>query len=87
MQVMLKTKLLAFGAALVAMLLTVIKFLTVRNKQLKHKAKVTEKALTLERDKVKNDNEIDQDYSHRAAEARKDIRNKRIPAHLRNPRN
>jgi predicted negative regulator of RcsB-dependent stress response len=82
----LKSKLLAIGAGIVAFLLGVIKFLSWRNKSLKKEANQAKADLKFREDIDTIDAEIEQEFSHRAEEARKDLDEDRIPDHLRNPR-
>lgn len=80
----LKLKLLAIGGAIIAILLGIIKFLQVRNSTLKNEINIARKNLKLRENIDTIDEEIEQDFSHRAEEARRDLDNDEIPEHLRN---
>lgn len=83
----LKMKIYAIGAAIIAVLIGVIKFLSARNKSLKEEVKAANSQLQY-REKVDTiDAEIEQDFSHRAEEARKDVESGEIPDHLADPSN
>ncbi len=83
---MFKAKLLAIGGAIVAFLMGIIKYLSVRNKTLKDQRDAAKADLKFRKDVDKLDEEIEQEYSHRAEEAQKDLDEGNIPDHLRNPR-
>jgi len=83
---LLKTKFLAVGAGIIAILLGIIKFLRVRNTTLKNEVNIARKELKFRADVDTIEEEIEQEYSHRADEARRDIDEGTIPEHLRNPR-
>ena len=81
----LKAKLYAAGIAILAFLLGIIKFLSARNKSLKEEVKAANSQLQY-REKVDTiDEEIEQEFSHRAEEARRDVEKGDIPSHLSNP--
>lgn len=81
---MIKTKLLAILGGIAGFLLVIIKFLTARNKALKDRVKRVENQLKFNKRQGKLDAEIEQDFSHRAEEAKRDLEEDRIPDHLRN---
>jgi hypothetical protein len=81
----LKTNIWAILTAVGAFLLTWIKFLTIRNQGLKRKVKRAERQLEFEREINESEAEIEQDFSHRAEEAKKDLDEGNIPDHLRKP--
>lgn len=84
---LLKTKIYAIGGAIIAALLVSVKFLTMRNKSLKKQRDQAEADLTFRKDVDIIDAEIEQDYSHRAEEAQKDVEAGEIPKHLADPSN
>ena len=78
-------KLYAIGAGIIAVLIGLVKFLAARNKSLKEEVKAANSQLQY-REKVDTiDEEIEQDFSHRAEEARRDVEKGDIPDHLSNP--
>ena len=82
---LLKSKALAIGAGIIAVLLGLVKFLSARNKSLKEEVKAANSQLQY-REKVDTiDEEIEQEFSHRAEEARRDVESGDIPDHLSNP--
>jgi hypothetical protein len=83
---LLKTKIAAVGIGILAVLLGVIKYLSHRNTTLKNEVNIANKQLKFKENVDKVEAEIEQDFSHRAAEARRDLENDEIPDHLRNPR-
>ena len=83
---MLKNKIIAIGVAIIAFLLGAVKFFLHRNSKLKQKVKAAEGQLKVVREQVRIDAEIEQEFSHRAEEARRDLDAGNIPDHLRNPR-
>ena len=84
---LLKTKIAAIGAAIIGALLLTVKFLTMRNKSLKKQRDQAEADLQFREDVDIMDEEIEQDFSHRAEEAQKDLDEGEIPDHLANPSN
>lgn len=82
----LKGKLLAIGGVIIAILLGLVKFLTYRNNSLKQEVKSAKKQLQFKEKVDIIEEEIEQEYSHRAEEARRDLDEGNIPEHLRNPR-
>ena len=83
---MFKAKLYAIGAAVLGVLLGVIKLLGSRNRQLERINDQLQADIEFKNDVEEADAEIRQEFSHRADEARKDLENDEIPEHLRNPR-
>lgn len=81
----LKSKIYAIGAVLIAALLTVVKFLVWRNSALKEKVETAEANLQLREETDRIDAEIESDFSDLRREAQKDIKAGEIPAHLRKP--
>ena len=81
-----KGKLLAIGGAIIAILLGAVKALSVRNRQLKDRAKRAEKAFKFQSDVVSSEQEIDSKFSDLNREAEKDVKEGNIPEHLRAPR-
>jgi hypothetical protein len=80
----LKTKLYAIGIGIIAALIGVIKWQAHRNSTLKNEVNIARKNLKLRENIDTIDEEIEQDFSHRAEEARRDLDNDQIPEHLRN---
>ena len=80
---LLKGKLLATGAGVIAVLLAAIKILTLQNKRNKRRAEQAEADLQFRDDIDILDAEIDQQFSHRASEADKD--EKKVPRNLSDP--
>jgi len=76
-------KFYAYGAAVIAVLLAVIKFLLSRNKNLKEEIRLAKKQIEFRAEVDDLDTEIDQEFSHRAEEARRALADNRIPDHLR----
>ena len=76
-------KLYAYGVVALAVLIGVIKVLLGRNKHLKEEIKAAKKAKEFREDVDDIDAEIDQEFSRRANEARKALKDNRIPDHLR----
>jgi len=83
----LKTKLIAIGSAIIAGLLLAVKFLVSRNKSLKKQVESVEADLDFRRETDTIDAEIEQEFSHRATEAQKDLESDEIPDHLASPSN
>lgn len=82
---LLKTKLWAFVAGAFAILLGLLKIKSLQAKSWKNKAKQAKKDLNY-RDRLDTlDSELEQDFSHRAEEAKKDLDSGEIPDHLRKP--
>ena len=81
----LKGKIYAIGAAILALLLGVIKFLLWRNSSLKERVETAEADLKFRNDISTIDEEIESDFSDLRREAEKDIQDGEIPAHLRKP--
>ncbi len=82
----LKSKVIAASAAIIVFLLGVVKLFLHRNSQLKQRVKKAEGQLKQSREQARLDAEIEQEFSHRAEEARRDLDEGNIPDHLRNPR-
>ena len=80
---LLKTKIFAIGAAIIAALLAVIKFQSFQSKKNKERAERAEADLQFRDDVDILDNEIDQEFSRRVEEAKKD--EKKIPDNLGKP--
>ncbi len=76
-------KFYAYGAAVIAVLLAVIKFLLSRNKNLKEEIRLAKKQIEFRAEVDDLDTEIDQEFSHRAEEAMRALADNRIPDHLR----
>lgn len=83
---LLKNKIYAIGAGIIAVLLGIVKFLAHRNKSLKQEVKSAKSALKYREEVDSMDAEINQEFSHRAEEAQRDIQNDEIPRHLRHRR-
>jgi len=83
----LKSKIAAIGAGIIAVLLATIKFLSMRNKSLKKQVKTVKADLKFREETDSMDSEIEQEFSHRAEEAQKDLDDDKIPDHLANPSN
>lgn len=81
----LKTKLLAAGTVIIAVLLGIIKYLSHRNTTLKNEVNIAKKQLKFKEKVDTVDAEIEQEFSHRANEARRSLEDDTIPDHLRNP--
>lgn len=80
----LKAKLWAIGGAIIASLLLVVKLLLTQNSKLRKRAEAVESQLKFNKRQAKLDAEVEQEFSHRAEEARRDLDNDEIPEHLRN---
>lgn len=83
---LLKSKSLAIGLGILAFMAGLLKIQSERARSWKDKAKNAESQLEFRDDVIESENEIDQEFSHRADEARKDLDEGNIPEHLRNPR-
>ena len=81
----LKTKILAFGGAVIALLVAALKFMVIRNKSLKDQVKSAQAQIRYRGEVDRLDAEIEQDFSRRAQEARRHIDEDRIPGHLTEP--
>jgi hypothetical protein len=81
----LKTKLLAFGGAVIALLVAALKFMVIRNKSLKDQVKSAQAQIRYRGEVDRLDAEIEQDFSRRAQEARRHIDEGRVPNHLADP--
>jgi hypothetical protein len=81
----LKTKLLAFGGAVIALLVGSLKFMAVRNRSLKDEVKSAKAQIKYRGEVDRLDAEIEQAFSRRAHEARRHIDEDRIPGHLAEP--
>ena len=82
----LKANFLAIGGAIIAFLLGIIKFQSVRNKTIKKQRDNAKADLQFREDVVELDEEINQEFSHRAEEAKEALDEDRIPDHLARPR-
>jgi hypothetical protein len=82
---LLKGKLLLIWGGLTAILLATIKYLAIRNKKFKAEAKRARADLQFKEEVIELDAEIDQEFSHRAEEAKKD--EKKVPRNLSDPNN
>jgi hypothetical protein len=84
----LKSKLIAFGALLLTVLGFFVRLKVVTNQRDKAQDSARKYKAWSERqeDTRQIDAEIEQEYSHRAEEAREALENDEIPDHLRNPR-
>ena len=82
---LLKGKLILIGGAVITFLLGVIKFQSVQNKRNKKRAVQAEKTLKFKEDVDTIDNEIDQEFSHRAEEAKQDVKEGKVPRNLSDP--
>ena len=80
---LIKGKLLAIGGAIIASLLAVIKFQSIRNSRIKNERDSAIADLTFKEDVIESDAEIDQEFSHRAEEAKRD--KTKVPRNLRDP--
>jgi len=80
---LIKGKLLAIGGAIIASLLAVIKFQSIRNSRIKNERDSAIADLTFKEDVIESDAEIDQEFSHRATEAKRD--KTKVPRNLRDP--
>lgn len=83
---LLKTKFIAIGGAIIAILLGVVKALSARNRQLKDRAKKAESGLKFQNSVIESEQEIDSKFSDLKREAEKDVKDGSVPSHLRNPR-
>lgn len=79
-------KLYAIIGAIGAFLLGIIKYQSVRVKTYKDQRDAAKADLKFREDVVDLDVEIEQNFSHRADEAKKDLDEGNIPDHLANPR-
>lgn len=82
---LIKSKLILIGSAIIAGLLAVIKFQSFRNAANKRRAEQAEKTLKFKGDVDKLDAEIEQEFSHRAEEAKQD--EGKVPDNLSDPNN
>ena len=82
---LLKGKLILIGGAVITFLLGVIKFQSVQNKRNKKRAVQAEKTLKFKEDVDTIDEEIDQEFSHRAEEAKQDVEDGKVPRNLSDP--
>jgi hypothetical protein len=84
----LKAKLLAAGAFLLAVLGFFVRLKMVTNQRDKAQQSAKKYKAWSERQTktVEMDAEIEQEFSHRAEEAKESLKNDEIPEHLRNPR-
>ena len=80
---LLKGKLLLICGGIIAFLLAALKVLSMQNKRNKRRAEQAEKTLKFKKDVDTLDAEIDQDFSHRAEEAKRD--KTKVPRNLRDP--
>lgn len=85
MWALIKSKAVAYGAAIFAFIAMVVSVLFVRGSRWKKIAKQNKRQLDFEREVEESESEIEQEFSHRAEEANKDLENEVIPDHLRNP--
>ena len=77
---------MGIGIGVIAILIGVIKFLNYRNTTLRNEVNIAKKSLKFREDVDIVESEIDQEFSHRAEEARKDLDEGDIPDHLQHPR-
>ena len=82
---LLKSKLILIGGGIIAFLLAALKVLSLQNKRNKRRAEQAEKTLKFKEDVDTIDAEIDQEFSHRAEEAKQDVKAGKIPRNLRDP--
>jgi len=80
---LIKSKLLLIGGGIIAALLVALKILTLQNKRNKRRAVRAEKTLEFREDVIESDAEIDQEFSHRAEEAKRD--KTKVPRNLSDP--
>lgn len=83
---LLKTKILAIGGFIIAVLLGVVKWQSHRNTTLKNEVNIARKQLKFKEDVIDSEVELDSKFSDLKRESDKDIKNGEIPDHLRNPR-
>lgn len=82
---LLSSKLKLIGLGILAFLLGLVKYLSARNKSLRNEVKTVKADLQFRKDVDIIDAEIEQEFSHRAEEARKDVEQGDIPSHLSDP--
>lgn len=82
---LLKGKLVLIGGGIIAFLLAALKILSLQNKRNKRRAEQAEKTLKFKADVDILDAEIEQEFSHRAEEAQKDMEEGRVPDNLSKP--
>ena len=83
---LLRSKLLLIGGAVMAFLIGIIKFQSIRNAKIKNERDKAVAGLRFKEDVIDSDAEIDQEFSHRAKLAEEAIDAEEIPEHLKHPR-
>lgn len=80
---LIKSKLILIGGGIIVFLLAALKVLSFQNKRNKKRAERAEATLEFREDVIDSDNEIDQEFSHRAEEAKRD--KTKVPRNLSDP--
>ena len=73
------------GAAIIGVLYLLLKIVSGQRDKAKRDAKAYKAQVKQREAEMKSDNEVDQEFSHRAEEARRDLDEGRIPDILRDP--
>ena len=83
----LKAKLIAAGAALLAIFgfLVRLKIVTSQRDKAKHKAEQYKAWTERQTETAEIESELEQEFSHRAQEANEDVKEGKVPDHLSNP--
>jgi uncharacterized membrane-anchored protein YhcB (DUF1043 family) len=81
-----KSKIMAMGAVVGVLMIGVIKFLSIQNKQLKSQNKVFRADQEYQNDIDELESELRQKFSRRAKKAKEALDNDQIPENLRDPR-
>ena len=76
---------LAIGGAIIGVLYLLLKISGLQRNKARREAKAYKAQVKQREAEMKSDNEVDQEFSHRAEEARRDLDEGRIPDIIRRP--